>query len=92
MSPSDLASLGGFVFGIAVLVSLVFLYFQLRQLSRQGRQAEKNQRALMQQARAARGVDIGLQLAGPDLGSLFARGAAGADLSDAEFHRFRMLN
>jgi hypothetical protein len=91
MSLSDLASLGSFVSGVAVLVSLVFLYFQLRQLSRQGRQAEKNQRALMQQARAARVVDIGLRLAGPDLGSLYAKGVAGGDLSYAEFHRFRLL-
>lgn len=33
MSRSDLASLGSFVSGFAVLVSLVFLYFQLRQMN-----------------------------------------------------------
>jgi hypothetical protein len=42
MSLSDLASLGSFVSGAAVLVSPVFLYFQLRQLSGQVKQAEKN--------------------------------------------------
>src|SRR5579871_2455733 len=47
MSLSDLASLGSFVSGVAVLVSLVFLYFQLRQVSSQVKQAEKNQRAVL---------------------------------------------
>jgi hypothetical protein len=41
MSLSDLASLGSFVSGVAVLVSLVFLYFQLRQMNAQVLQTEK---------------------------------------------------
>ena len=50
MSLSDLASLGSFVSGFAVLVSLVYLALQVRQ-------AERNQRALAQQARATRFSD-----------------------------------
>jgi len=58
MSLSDLASLGSFVSGLAVLVSLVFLYFQLRQLSGQVKQAEKNQRAFMNQGYVTRSVEL----------------------------------
>lgn len=47
MSLSDLAALGSFVGGVAVLVSLIFLYFQLRQIGAQMAQADNNQRALM---------------------------------------------
>ena len=58
MSLSDLASLGSFVSGFAVLVSLVVLYFQLTQLNAQVRQTEKNQQAVIRQARSTRTVDI----------------------------------
>jgi hypothetical protein len=51
MSLSDLASLGSFVSGVAVLISLVFLYFQVRQV-------EKNQQATVRQQRASRGVAV----------------------------------
>src|SRR5215470_16710620 len=57
MSLSDLASLGSFVSGFAVLVSLIFLYFQLRQLSGQVQQAEKNQRAALSQGYSTRTSD-----------------------------------
>ena len=56
MTLSDLASLGSFVSGVAVLVSLVFLYFQLRQIGAQMKQAEKNQRAMMTQGAVGRSV------------------------------------
>src|SRR5215469_14472819 len=58
MSLSDLASLGSFVSGAAVLVWLVFLYFQLRQMNAQVRQTEKNQQALIVQARADRAAGV----------------------------------
>ena len=61
MTLSDLAALGSFVSGLAVLVSLVFLYFQLRQVNRQVKQAEKNQQAMIRQARSTRTVDIALR-------------------------------
>ena len=57
MSLSDLAALGSFVSGFAVLVSLTFLYFQLRQITEQVKQAERNQRAALDQGHlAAAGV------------------------------------
>lgn len=49
MSFSHLGALGNFAGGVAVLVSLVFLYFQLRQVNGQVKQAEKNQRAALNQ-------------------------------------------
>src|SRR5450631_3111058 len=49
MSLSDLAAIGSFISGLAVLVSLIFLYFQLRQVNAQVAQTERNQRALMNQ-------------------------------------------
>jgi hypothetical protein len=58
MTLSDLASLGSFVSGIAVLISLIFLYIQLRQLNQQVRQAEKNQQAAIQQARSYKRIDM----------------------------------
>lgn len=56
MSLSDLASLGSFVSGFAVLVSLVYLALQVRQ-------AEKNQRGLMHQVVVGRAMDLNLSLA-----------------------------
>lgn len=55
MSFSDLAAVGSFVSGIAVVVSFVFLALQIRQ-------SNKNQRSLMQQARSGRNVQILLQV------------------------------
>jgi hypothetical protein len=56
MSLSDLASLGSFVSGVAVTVTLVFLLIQLRQNNH-------NQRAIMQQGRSAQQVDLLLRCA-----------------------------
>lgn len=55
MSLSDLAALGSFVSGVAVFVSFIFLALQIRQ-------ANRNQKSLMQQGRSARNVDILLRL------------------------------
>jgi hypothetical protein len=54
---SDLASISGIVSGLAVLVSLIFLYFQLRQISEQVKQGEKNQRASLNQGFVTRTTD-----------------------------------
>ena len=56
MSLSDLASLGSFVSGVAVLVSLVYLSLQIRQNT-------KHSRALIQQGRAARIADTAMRVA-----------------------------
>ena len=50
MSLSDLSSLGSFISGVAVLVSLVYLAIQVRQ-------AEKNQRAVLNQGYITRVAD-----------------------------------
>ncbi len=72
MSFSDLASLGSFISAVAVLVSLIFLYFQLRQIGAQIRQAEKNQRAVIGQGRTNRMVELALRTAEPGLGEAMA--------------------
>src|SRR5215469_15552872 len=80
MSLSDLASLGSFVSGVAVLISLAFLYFQLRQVNSQVRQTEKNQQASIRQARSTRGVDITLRAAtDPSLCEALTKGHPGRD-------------
>jgi hypothetical protein len=57
VSLSDLASVGGFVSGMAVLASLVFLYVQMRHLGHQLAQSEKNQRTAINEAYAARAAE-----------------------------------
>jgi hypothetical protein len=56
MTLADLSSLGSFISGIAVLVSLVYLSLQIRQNTR-------HSQALMQQGRAARIADTSLRIA-----------------------------
>ena len=56
MSLSDVASIGTLLSAIAVLVSLVFLYFQLRQVSAQVRQTERNQRSIINQGATTRSM------------------------------------
>jgi hypothetical protein len=60
MSLSDLASLGSFVSGVAVLISLIYVGYQVRQ-------ASKHQRSLMMQGRASRVMNVQLSLADPTL-------------------------
>jgi len=55
MSLSDLAAIGSFISGIAVVISFLFLALQMRQTNR-------NQKSLMQQQRSARNVDILLRM------------------------------
>ena len=70
MSLSDLAALGSFISGIAVVVTLVFLLVQTRQTVR-------NQRSLMQQGRTARVVDVIYRQTEPQLMDVMMRGRAG---------------
>jgi hypothetical protein len=65
MSLSDLAALGSFVSGVAVLASLGFLYFQMRQMGRQMQQTERNQKSLLMQQRMALGMDAMFRSADP---------------------------
>jgi hypothetical protein len=77
MSLSDLAAIGSFISGFAVLVSLVFLYFQLRQVNAQVQQAEKNRRALMNQGVVTRSADAIRWNGQPENIALHARITAG---------------
>ncbi|HEX3421778.1 MAG TPA: hypothetical protein VHS33_00030 [Sphingomicrobium sp.] len=70
MTLSDLASIGSFLSGCAVLISLMFLSVQIRQ-------ANKNQRAIIQQGRATRIVDFVLNVAGPSLMPAWSAGLRG---------------
>jgi hypothetical protein len=85
MTLSDLASIGSLVSGVAVLISLIYLALQVRQ-------AERNQRALMNQGTAARVSEALLTLAQPPLAGLSARAVSGEiDFSAQEINQLRMI-
>lgn len=73
MTLADLASLGSFISGIAVFVSLALLYSQLRQVSKQIAQAEKNQRALMIQGANKRSIDENIWLREPQMSAVLIK-------------------
>ena len=70
MSLSDLAALGSFISGIAVIITLVLLLVQTRQTAR-------NQRSLMQQGPTARIIDVIYRQTEPQLMDVMVRGRAG---------------
>ena len=85
MTLSDLASVGSFVSAVAVLISLLYLSLQVRQ-------AEKNQRALMQQGRASRASDHLDRIATGDVVDAFHKGGRGdRDLTLTELRQFGQL-
>jgi len=89
MSLSDLASIGSFISGLAVLISLIFLYFQLRQVNAQALQAERTQHATIRHTRAARIVEINLASVEPSWADAVAKGSAGDDdLSATQLRQF----
>jgi hypothetical protein len=73
MSLSDLASIGSFVSGVAVLTSLVFLYVQLRHLRAQVAQTERNQRAMINDSFVSRVNETLRWSSDPTNNSLFTR-------------------
>ena len=77
MSLSDLASLGSFLSGVAVVVSLIYLALQVRH-------AEKTQRALMHQARTERIVNASLACMHNDIAEMATKMVNGAELSPRE--------
>lgn len=92
MSLSDLAALGSFISGLGVLVSLVFLYFQLRQIGVQVKQAEKYQRAMMNQGALAGTREIIQAFAEPHSAALLSRVTAGErDFTAIELYQLSML-
>jgi hypothetical protein len=79
---SEIAALAGIVSSAAVAVSLVYVALQVRQ-------AEKNQRALMQQGRANRAWDGAFRTADPALSAVFHKGMRQpAELSADELDQF----
>jgi hypothetical protein len=85
MSLSDLASLGSFVSGVAVMVTLVFLVLQMRQ-------SNLNQRALMQQGRSSRTTSSILKISEPYAAQCYVRGIrADPTLSEHEVFAFMQM-
>jgi hypothetical protein len=66
MSLSDLAAIGSFVSGIAVVFSFIFLALQVRQ-------ANRNQRSIIQQARTSRNVESLHRMADQSISELLAQ-------------------
>jgi hypothetical protein len=69
MSLSDLASLGSFVNGLAVLISLIYLALQVRQTKR-------NQQIAIRHSRATRIVELQLALADSSVADAWLHGSA----------------
>ena len=85
MSLSDLASLGSFVSGLAVLTSLIYLALQVRQ-------TERNQQISIRHSRASRIVELELALADPVMAAAWQRGSRGPDdLTATELSQFISL-
>jgi heme A synthase len=82
LSLSDLASIGTFVSGVAVVISLIYLSFQIRQTAR-------NQRGTMHQMRAALTTDIMLRIAESGMAQTFRAGLSGnGGISEAQFWQY----
>jgi hypothetical protein len=74
MTLTDLASVGSFVSGIAVVISLIYLAVQVRH-------AQKTQRALMHQARTERLINASLECMHTDICETVTKMANGEQLS-----------
>jgi len=74
MSLTDLASIGSFVSGIAVVVSLIYLALQVRH-------AHKAQRALMHQARTERIINACIECMHGDVAETVTKIAMGEQMS-----------
>ena len=83
MSLSDLASIGSFVSGIGVVLSLIYLSLQVRH-------ADRNQQASIRQGRSTRVADLFMGASNPSVADAVAKGIAGAeDISSIQFEQFR---
>ena len=89
MSISDIAAVGSLASGVAVLVSLILLYYQLRQLTAQVKQAEQYQQTLVKQARTSRVMEVNARLADAEFAAVNVRVMTNAtDLTLQEWSRF----
>ncbi len=85
MSLSDLASLGSFVSGFAVLVSLIYLALQVRQ-------TERNQQISIRHSRASRTVELHLALADPTVADAWLHGSGSPEeITQTELGQFTNL-
>jgi hypothetical protein len=82
MSLSDLASLGSFVSGFAVLISLIYLSLQVRQTKR-------NQQIAIRHSRASRIVELQLALAAPGVAEAWLHGSGSPrEITQTELSQF----
>jgi hypothetical protein len=82
MSLSDLASLGSFVSGFAVLISLIYLSLQVRQTKR-------NQQIAIRHSRATRIVELQLALADPGVTEAWLHGSGSPqEITQTEVSQF----
>lgn len=82
MSLSDLASLGSFVNGLAVLISLIYLALQVRQTKR-------NQQIAIRHTRASRIVELQLALADPGVADAWLHGSGSPqEITQTEIGQF----
>ncbi len=78
MTLSDLASIGSFVSGMAVLVSLIYVAIQIRQ-------AERNQRTLLQHGTSTRAVELVRHWSDPHIAEAYIKAlSADQDLTAIE--------
>jgi|SRR5581483_1165644 len=85
MSLSDLASLGSFVNGLAVLISLIYLALQVRQTRR-------NQQIAIRHSRASRIVELQLALADPGVAGAWVHGSGSPqEITQIEVSQFMNL-
>jgi hypothetical protein len=82
MSLSDLASLGSFVSGFAVLISLIYLSLQVRQTKR-------NQQIAIRHSRVTRIVELQLALADPGVTNAWFHGSGNPEkITQAELSQY----
>jgi hypothetical protein len=82
MTLSDISSIATAISAFAILVSLIFVNIQVRQ-------AEKYQRASIQQGRALRSIDIALRLLDPVFAEIHSRCMRGdANITGVELEQF----
>ena len=85
MSLSDLASVGSFVSGLAVLISLIYLALQVRQ-------TERNQKISIRHSRASRIVQLQLALADPGVTDAWRHGCESPEnITESELGQFTNL-
>ena len=85
MSLADLASIGSFVSGIAVLVSLIYLGLQVRQ-------AKLHQQAAIRQGRADRIVNMCFAGGDPSIADAVAKGYSGnGDLTATQLTQYHYI-